>query len=137
MIDLLAANCPASVISVRQLLSWRLSNHTVYGDLERQLFLQLLISNRPPKLVMFETLSLIGCFCRSDVFDVLHAAQTQDLWVIPNLWLYAWKPEQAIHDRGSWQVHSYCRLLDQKKVMGERPRLRTSSRLPREGCWPL
>ena len=29
---------PASVSSVRQLLSWRLSNHTVYGDLERQLF---------------------------------------------------------------------------------------------------
>jgi hypothetical protein len=38
VIDLLAANCPASVSSVRQLLSWRLSNHTVYGDLERQLF---------------------------------------------------------------------------------------------------
>jgi hypothetical protein len=30
-IDLLAANCPASVTSVRQLLSRRLSNHTVYG----------------------------------------------------------------------------------------------------------
>src|SRR5208282_1162769 len=38
VIDLLAANCPASVSSVRQLLSWRLSNHTVYGAPERQLF---------------------------------------------------------------------------------------------------
>ena len=38
LIDLLAANWPASVNSVRQLLSWRRSNHTVYGDLEMQLF---------------------------------------------------------------------------------------------------
>ena len=37
-IDLLAANCPASVTSVRQLLSRRRSNHTVYGDPEGRRF---------------------------------------------------------------------------------------------------
>jgi len=30
--------CPASVSSVRQLLSWRRSNHSVYGELAMQLF---------------------------------------------------------------------------------------------------
>jgi hypothetical protein len=45
VIDLLAANCPASVSSVRQLLSWSRSNHTVYGDLESRWFTAV-ISNR-------------------------------------------------------------------------------------------
>ena len=45
MIDLLAANCPASVSSVRHLLSWRLTNHTGYGDLKVRV--TALIANRP------------------------------------------------------------------------------------------
>ena len=53
MIDLLAANCPASVSSVRQLLGWRVSNHTDCGDLERQLFSKFNFEPTPsPKLVI-------------------------------------------------------------------------------------
>jgi hypothetical protein len=39
------AEAPASVSSVRQLLSWSRSNHTVYGDLESRWFTAV-ISNR-------------------------------------------------------------------------------------------